>query len=93
MCAFHAAANGRVVTRWLPLRDCIALKTCLSECGANAALIDDPDAQNMATVLKWLAAIDALHDAVLRVIRLCLTQVAIEGLAVMRNMLLMGHGR
>jgi ferredoxin len=90
MCAFHVAAtSGTVVTRWLPLRECIALKACLSECGANAALIDEPEAQNMAMVLKWLAPIDHLHDAVLRVIRLCLTQVAIEGLAVMRNMLLM----
>jgi hypothetical protein len=66
-----------VVTQWQPLCGCIALKACLSECGADAALIDDPEAINVAYLLYSVVAVDDMHEALLRVIRFCLKQVAV----------------
>ena len=61
------------------------LKACLLECGAGAALIDDPVAINIAMVLHSLAPIDDLHEALLRVIRFSFKQVLVPCLAGMSD--------
>ena len=77
---------GALVTKWLPLQECLVLKACLLGSGADAALIDDPVALNIAMVLRSLAPIDDLHEALLRVIRFSFKQVLVPCLASMPDM-------
>ena len=51
------------------------LARCIVECGADAALMDHPDACRTASALEWAANFDGLRDVVLRIIRLCLCKV------------------
>lgn len=67
------------------------LKACLLGSGADAALIDDPVALNIAMVLRSLAPIDDLHEALLRVIRFSFKQALVPCLASMSDTGLSRH--